>query len=80
MHKRIRGLCRIIVVNTAVGRVPAIESVARCGIGGVGNGLIKLTVYDSGKSSVLIDNSRKCIGERGMLYTIKNNGAYSDLT
>ena len=52
------GFSRVIVIDAAAGRVPAVHGVAGSAVGALGHRLVELSVIKAGKRSGLIDDLR----------------------
>ena len=70
IDKAVAGFGGIIIVYSAAAGVPARKSVTSRRISAFSHRLVELTVIDSVKGAVLIDNTCKSIGEGGVLYPV----------
>lgn len=79
-HPLIRSVSRIIIINTAARRIPAVQRIFCRAIRAVHNRLIKIAVRHRGKGTFLINDARNGIGERRVLHSIQHHSPHSNLS
>ena len=80
VHKGIGGFVGVVIVDAAAGGIPAVKGVPCCPVCRIRHRFVELTVNNGGEGAVLIDYSRKGIGEGGVLNSVKDNRSYRNLS
>ena len=67
------------IIDCAIARVPAVDSVTRRAVGALGHRLVKLSVVQAGEGPRLIDHLCDRAWEGRVLHPIEHHGADRDL-